>query len=287
VSSFWRELCHALGVASNLSTAFHPQTDGQTERINQSLEQYLRLYINYLQDDWVEYLPIAEFSYNDTHHDSINMTPFLANKGFHPSLSIDLSRITHLEAQKAAANLHEVHEYCRSQIKISNERAAYFADARRQEAPQWEIGKRVWLNTKNIQMRRPMKKLDHKNIGPFTIVKKVGSHAYRLKLPAEWKIHPVFHVSLLSDAVDDPFPERTIEEPPPVEIDGEEEYEVERVLDLRLRRRGKRTWVEYLVEFTGLPDPSEYKWLPREEMLHAMESVDDFHKAYPKKPREN
>jgi hypothetical protein len=112
VSSFWQELCRALGIKSNLSTAFHPQTDGQTERINQSLEQYLRLYINYLQDDWVNHLPIAEFAYNDTHHDSINMSPFFANKGFHPNLSIDLSRISHLEAQKATSSFKELHNCC-------------------------------------------------------------------------------------------------------------------------------------------------------------------------------
>jgi hypothetical protein len=90
---------------------------------------------------------------------------------------------------------------------------------------------------------------------------------------------------LLSDAVKDPFPERNIIEPPPVEIDGEDEYEVKRILDSRVRRRGKKSWVEYLVEYTGLPDPSEYKWLPQEELTHAMECVKDFHTAYPKKPK--
>jgi hypothetical protein len=285
VSSFWQELGNVLGVRSNLSTAFHPQTDGQTECVNQSLEQYLRLYINYLQDDWVDHLPIAKFAYNNTKHNSIGVTPFFANKGFHPTLNIDLMRISHLEAQKAARELSELHKFCKEQMQISNETHARFANEKRLEGPNWRTGKHVWLNKKNIKTRRPMKKLDHKNIGPFVIVKKVGTHAYRLNLPAEWKIHPVFHVSLLSDAHDDPFPERQVIKPPPVEIDGEEEFEVERVLDSRWRWRGKKSWIEYLVEFIGLPDPSKYKWLPQEEILHVMDCVKDFHKEFPKKSR--
>jgi hypothetical protein len=102
---------------------FHPQTDGQTERVNQTLEQFLRIYVNYQQDNWVPHLPLAEFTYNNTHHNAVNMTLFYANKGFHPTLSIDLLKISHLEAQKTVADLNTLHCFCQDQIKIANDRA--------------------------------------------------------------------------------------------------------------------------------------------------------------------
>ena len=82
ISRFWRSLCQLLGIKANLSTAYHPETDGQMERINQILEQYLQVYINYQQDDWVHLLPLAEFAYNNTQHSALGVTPFFSSKGF-------------------------------------------------------------------------------------------------------------------------------------------------------------------------------------------------------------
>ena len=84
VSRFWASLCTLLGVRSNLSTAYHPETDGQTERTNQILEQYLRIYVNYEQNDWINLLPLAEFAYNNTTQSATGMSPFFANLSFHP-----------------------------------------------------------------------------------------------------------------------------------------------------------------------------------------------------------
>src|SRR5882724_5800865 len=83
ISQFWWSLCRLLGIKANLSTAYHPETDGQTKCVNQILEQYLRVYINYQKDDWVNLLPLAEFVYNNTLHSVTMVTPFFANKGFH------------------------------------------------------------------------------------------------------------------------------------------------------------------------------------------------------------
>ena len=91
VSEFWGEVCDMLDIKSALSTAYHPETDGQTERVNQILEQYLRCYVAYLQDNWDELLPLVEFAYNNTPQDSIGMTPFFANKGYHPVLNVDIA----------------------------------------------------------------------------------------------------------------------------------------------------------------------------------------------------
>ena len=93
ISRFWRSLCQLLGIKANLSTAYHPETDGQTEQVNQILEQYLRVYINYQQDDWVNLLPLAEFAYNNTSHLATMVTPFFTNRGFHPKLKVSLEPV--------------------------------------------------------------------------------------------------------------------------------------------------------------------------------------------------
>src|SRR5882724_4959654 len=93
ISCFWWLLCQLLGIKANISTAYHPETDGQTERVNQILEQYLWVYINYQQDDWVNLLPLAEFTYNNTSHSVTMVTPFFANKGFHPKLKVSLEPV--------------------------------------------------------------------------------------------------------------------------------------------------------------------------------------------------
>ena len=89
-SGFWERVTKALRISRKLSTAFHPQTNGQTERDNTSLEQYLRAYCNYQQDHWEKLLPIAEFCYNNTQAESPKVTPFFANYGFHPGFLSDL-----------------------------------------------------------------------------------------------------------------------------------------------------------------------------------------------------
>jgi len=91
ISHFWQSLCQLLCIKANLSTAYHSETDGQTERVNQILEQYLQVYVNYQQDDWVNLLPLAEFAYNNTLHSATMVTPFFANKGFHPKLECPLN----------------------------------------------------------------------------------------------------------------------------------------------------------------------------------------------------
>ena len=88
ISKFWKHLMEALKVSCKLSSSYHPQTDGQTERTNQTLEQYLRCFVNYQQDDWVKFLYFAEFAYNNKIHSSMRYTPFFANTGYHPGWTL-------------------------------------------------------------------------------------------------------------------------------------------------------------------------------------------------------
>jgi transposase InsO family protein len=281
VSKFWKSLCQALDIRSDLSTAYHPETDGQTERVNQTLEQYLRIYVNYQQDDWAPQLPLAEFVYNNTPHAATGVSPFYANKGYNPRLTITLDRVPAHEAHLVAKNLRDLQEHLRGQIKVANEAYSRFADPRREQTPNWPVGTLVWLDLRNIKTKRRAKKLDHKRHGPFEVVKKVSSHAYKLKLPTAMKgIHDVFHVSLLEAVGEEYYPARQLPRPPPVETAEEgDEYEVASILDSR-RKRGK---VEYLVRWEGY-GPEDDTWLGIEDLEGSQELLDEYHAAYPTRP---
>ena len=250
-SHFWRSLGTLLNMKLNFSTAFHPETDGQTERTNQTLEQYLRLYCNYRQSNWVELLPLAEFSYNNSTHSAIQTTPFFANYGYHPSLTISLDKsVASPEAHDFSRSMSELHSYLQEQLQVTQEQEVRSANQRRIPAPDFGVGDKVWLNAKNIRTTRPSKKLDHRRLGPFTIAEKVSSHAFRLELPHSLRlIHPVFHVSLLERFTPNTIPHRTSPPPPPVYTEGgsEPEFEVSRILDSKVK--GRRRKLYYLVQW--------------------------------------
>ncbi|PNH37127.1 hypothetical protein VD0003_g10298, partial [Verticillium dahliae] len=117
-SNFWKSLIAQLGAKHKLSTAFHPQTDGQTERTNQTLEQYLRCYINYQQDDWVTLLPIAQFAYNSSPSESTKESPFYANYGYNPTAYAERREAPDTpKATNIAVNIRKIQE----QIKLDLE----------------------------------------------------------------------------------------------------------------------------------------------------------------------
>jgi len=120
---FWKHLRSCLKIDPRLSTAFHPQTDGQTERMNAGMEQHLQAYVNYLQDDWTSYLFLAEFAGNNQVSDSTMLSPFFANAGYHPRCDFELDiRVDDPEeyrAQTAAERLHQIHEVARSAMRYA------------------------------------------------------------------------------------------------------------------------------------------------------------------------
>ena len=284
VSKFWESLCKLLSIKSNLSTAYHPETDGQTERVNQVLEQYLRFYINYQQDDWVSLLPLAEFAYNNTPHSATQVSPFFANKGYHPKFEIGVENVSSYAAQQVAEDLGSLHEYLKEQIQATIGQYVRATADRRIPPPEFKVGSKVWLNAKNIKTKRPMKKLDHRRLGPFKIVKQISSHAYRLELPAALKLlHDVFHIDLLEPVITNTIPNRRQPPPPPTEIDQEQEFDVSAILDSR-KRRGQ---LQYLVEWAGYEETPEHQtWEPLANLTNAMNYVRDFHRRYPNKPKE-
>ncbi len=281
VSKFWKSLFAILKVDIKLSSAFHPQTDGQTERVNQVLEQYLRCTINYQQDDWTSYLTLAEFAYNNTVHASTQVTPFFSNYGYHPRLdTLDCAKSESPAAESFATHLSELRETMRVQLEAAQERYKTAADIFRKEQPPFQVGDKVWLLRRNIKTNRPCDKLDYRRLGPFVVEKQINPVAYRLQLPASMKIHPVFHVSLLETFRESSISGRIQPPPPVVEIDNHQEYEVEEILDSRLRR-GR---LEYFVHWRGY-DINERTWEPSSNLINAPDKVREFHRRYPNKPK--
>src|SRR5436190_438213 len=216
-SHFWKCLTKLLGVNGRLSTSFHPQTDGQTERMNQTVEQYLRIYCNYQQDNWYDYLSLAEFAYNNAYQSSIKCSPFYANYGFNPQFHINLQHADASDVPAAkdyAERLLQHHDALVENVKQAQDSQARYYDAKHKRI-EFAVGDKVWLLTPNIHTERPSKKLDWKRFGPYTISERIGLQAYRLDLPASMKIHPVFHVSLLEPYKPSTIPGRICDPPPP------------------------------------------------------------------------
>jgi hypothetical protein len=282
-SKFWKSLSHMMGIKQRLSTSFHPQTDGQTERMNQTVEQYLRMYCNYQQDNWFEFLSISEFAYNNAHQTSTNCSPFYANYGYHPTFTVDLCHYSKLPVPTAktfAENLKTLHDELIEHVKAAQNQQAKYYDAKHRRI-EFSVGDKVWLLAPNIRTDRPSKKLDWKRLGPFTICERIGLQAYKLDLPASMKIHPVFHISLLEPYKSNLIPGRIQPPPPPVLVKDspELEYEVEEILDSKLLHRR----LFYLIKWKGYP-VSENSWEPASNVSNSPLLIRQFHSQYPNKP---
>ena len=293
-SLFWQALWQQLGTQLQMSTAFHPQTDGQTERQNRTLEETLRAYVGYKQDDWDQKLAAAEFAYNTSVHASTGYSPFYLNYGQEPRLPLDEAlKPANVSNNPTAAQriqqLHEALSQAKAALLRAQQRQAHYADLNRREIT-FVVGDPVLLSTEHLSLKNKerTKKLLSKYIGPFKVKRVVSSVAYELNLPAAMQIHPVFHVSKLKAAKDSgsTFPGRSLaeqspERPPPelINEEGEEEWEVEKILKKRIVKCGKnRTRVEYLTQWRGYPE-WEQTWEPARNLAKAQQAVADFEAA--------
>ncbi len=287
-SKFWSALCYHLRIKRRLSTAYHPQTDGQTERQNQTLEQYLRAYINYHQSDWSRWLVFAEFAYNNSVHASIGMTPLMAAEGRHaqmetaaPRPTSKLDGVDNPAATKWVESLLKTRREMVDRWKEATATQRAYADQGKQPK-EYAVGDSVWLSAKNIRTKRPSKKLDLKYYGPFPITERIGKQAYRLKLgDSVGRIHPVFHVSLLEPC---PTSVRASAQESGAQLeveDEEQEWVVEDIRDSCVRSRE----LQYLVKWKGFPE-EENTWEPVAHLGNSMELVEEFHQANPEKPNQ-
>ncbi len=172
------------------------------EHANQVLEQYLQGYTNYQQDNWVTLLPMAEFAYNNATNTTTGVSPFFANKGYHPEITLDLQAETSsAEAQTFMADLECIQAELKENITQAQERYRKNVDKHRAEVPELNIGNQAYVKAKFFRTRRPSKKLSEKNLGPYDVIGKPGTHSVTLRLPHQFcSVHPVFHMSQLEPA---------------------------------------------------------------------------------------
>lgn len=286
-SQFWSSLAYFLGVKRRLSTAFHPQTDGQTERQNSTMEQYLRAFVCWEQDDWVSWLPVAEFAYNNARNSTTGISPFEANLGYSPRMSWDEDVDPKSRSRAAVDNakhLATLMGVCKEAILAAQETQATYAN-RHRKSREYSVGDYVWLNTKYIRTKRN-RKLEFKNFGPFLITHVIGKQSYRLKLPDRWRIHNVFHVSLLEkDSSKQGEVNPRLED---MEFDEGDapEYVVADIKDSAVfdpGDDGTPGGLYYLVHWEGYPD-SEDTWEPHAGVSHLRKLLGEFHKDHPNKP---
>ena len=288
VATVWKSFCKRLGIEAKLSTAYHPQTDGQSERSNQDLERHLRTYCSYLQDDWAKWLPITEFADNDATSASTGVTPFFANKGFNPRMSFSpdttdydstRKRLDAAKAEDITEQMQNILDFIRQNIDNAQVTMAAQTNKHRKEV-HFEVGDMVFLNNKNYKTDRPCQKLDNKKWGPFKVIELVGS-SYRLELPTTMRIHNVFHPSHLTLAPTNPLPGQNNPPPGPVNIAGDE-WGVEDILNAKLFFGH----LKYRVKWTGYQEDLHWYDTCSGEFENAQDVVNDFHRRYPDKPSE-
>ena len=250
------ELLKLLGIKSALSTAYHPQTDGTTERINQEIEAYLSIYCTTHPEDWVTTLSTLEFTHNNWRHADWQKTPFELMFG-DTSIAIPLS----FENTKFPL----IEDKMKTLIRNQEEALAAHELARTRMIKRWKwtftpfkLGDRVWLDTRNLKTNHH-KKTGPRLEGPFEITKVIGPVSYQLKLPMGWKIHNVFHAILLRQYKETEVYGVNYLRPPPDLIEGKEVYKVESIL--RHWKWGKK--YQYHVKWKVYPI-SEATWEPEE-----------------------
>jgi hypothetical protein len=267
-SSFATELVKAIQATRNLSTAYHPQTDGLTERKNQWIEQYLRLFAADTQDDWDKWLTIATVVHNSWPNATTKVAPSQAMLGYLPDLTGTKIQTTN----ETISQRQEQAEQWRTKAKDALNLAA-----NQIPAEQYTVGDQVWLENKNLTLTHGTRKLHPRRHGPFQITKQISPVAYKLQLPASWTIHDVFHASLLRPYKETEQKGANYTRPPPDIVQGESEYEVEAIINHR--HHGRKQDLQYLLKWKGYPD-ADNTWEPADQ-VHAPMLIKHYHKKHP------
>ena len=269
-SQFAKEICKELGIQQNISTAYHPQTDGQSERTNQTLETYLRIFCNEQQNDWARWLPMAQYTINSQPSHTTKIPPFELLIGVIPRAVKEASNQTPLSDRRKMfedIRRHAQEAILHSQMLLIKDTAFH----------PFREGEQVWLDAKNLQTTHPMHKLRSKRYGPFKISKVLSHVAYQLELPPSWKIHNMFHASYLS-----PFKETTEHgpnfiNPPPDIIEGQPKWEVEKVIGMCFF--GQKRQKQYRIRWKGYSSAHD-TWEP-EGNIHAPELIAQYNGEQP------
>lgn len=283
-----------LGVKRCMSTAYHPQTDGQTERCNRVIEDILRAYVTADMTEWDTQLPLCQYAINTAWHFTVEASPFFLNHGRHPNspMLVDLPRSQAVSAAgviegctgdtlrgaQAAIDMQTRLARAKKCMYAAQQRHKHFYDKNKRPRS-FKVGDMVLLSSKNLSLAMACSKLEPRYIGPLKVTERIGSLAYRLELPQHYLIHNVFHVSLLRPW----FNNGMLPPPPlPVLIDDEEEFVIDHIVSHRRDNRGKGRGLgalKYLIRWKG-HDPGSDKWVPA-SALDDCEALDLYWKDKP------
>ena len=259
-SKFWSSLSYFLGIKRRLLTAFHSQTNSQTEWQNSTMEAYLRAFVNFEQNDWAKLLLMAEFAYNNAKNPSTSYTPFELNCGYYSWVSYEKNIDPCFKSELADDLARELKEF----MAVWRENLQHAQDLQKRahnksmKPRSYVSSDKIWLNSKYIKTKQNQK-LEAKFFGPFRVLYPVGKQAYKLELPKKWRIHDVFHMLLLEQ--DTIRKERVDKNVPEFEAGSdEEEYEVEGIWDSAVY--AKKSAADHLASFYYL---ISWKGYPKEE----------------------
>jgi transposase InsO family protein len=289
-SAFWKEFCRLIGVTQRLSSAYHPQTDGGPERINQEVQAYLRNFVNQEQSDWKRWLPTAQLALNGRYHSALGMSPFFATHGYESSSPVALEsepdtqpRLAAIErANQFVSKMKQISDLCQTSMAATAQGQEEHANKTRTPAPIYRRGDKVWLDLRNYGTTQPKKSLSAKH-GKYTVAEVLSPVSVRLSgIPSN--IHPVFHPNLLRPASQDPLPGQVSDDsqPDPVLMESHEEHFVEEILCARNKARSRGKGREILIKWAGYHEPS---WEPIEE-FEDNAAMDEFEERYGH-PQEN
>lgn len=276
-SAFWKRICDQLGIKRLLSTAFSPETDGATERANEVVETVLRELVDWAQSNWMKWLPVGVSAICGRTASSTGVSPFFMTHGWNQELFPGMEDVEVpggrrraspvSQADEVIRKLREVRDFAQVSMAAAQESQESAANRKRNQAPVYKKGDKVWLSLENMRTDRPSKKLDRR-YAKYEVTEVLGSHNYRLNTPPG--PHNVFHTRLLRPASFDPLPGQVLRDyqPPAMLLDGEPVYEVEEILD---EKKGRGGGMLYLVRWTGYDRPT---WEPYDfvQQLAALES---------------
>ncbi|KAL5861508.1 hypothetical protein ACOSQ4_002804 [Xanthoceras sorbifolium] len=267
-SQFWQHLFKAMGTQLCLSTAYHPQTDGQSERLNQCLENYLRCMTSSKPSHWANWLPLAEWWYNTNYHTALKLTPFEALYGYRPPIYSGNPRdYSDPESRAFVIDRNRIQHTLKESLTQAQSRMKTYADRKRTER-KFNTGDHVYLKLQpyrqtTLAVRRNLK-LAPRYFGPYQITERVGKVAYRLLLPPGSQIHPVFHVSQLKAKIGSRFTSNP--QLPHAGPDGQILAQPVAVLERKMVKKHNKAVVQYLIQWSTT-SPEDATWEDA-EMIH-------------------